>query len=131
MPRERGHTAAFEVADNVLTNALSFHAVEILWASQLKAAEVETEQGGIVAADALDVAAVRVSYPTDAVGRIVVMAEHDSSLNPHLFERRQKVFRLWGAGHSYRLRCAAGLLMFCTIGTLGEKKARAERENSK
>ena len=80
------------MGDGFLADALEGHAVEVEAVAELEVTEVEAKQGRVVAADALDVAALMdggvvgiVGLPTDAVdGGVVLSEEVDAAVAPCL-----------------------------------------------
>ena len=93
MPREGDDATTLKVANNLLPHAAEGYAVEIAAVAQFEMPQVETHDGGIVAADAQDVAAVGIAHPFVAVDGVILMAEHILAFCSHLLQRTEQSLR--------------------------------------
>ena len=106
MPADGYYTATLVMLDNFFTHLRKRHTVQVFLVAHLNAAKFKTHHGWPVATNILDITAVRLIIPCQAIERIVLMTEHITLLT----EGIQSFEQLLGYGFLYLslLSCGAG-----------------------
>ena len=80
MPTQGHDTTAQVVGNDLFGHTGEGHTVKVLLVAHLNTTQVETHNGGIVAADVLHVARVFLIFPGQTVHRVVLVAIHNTFL---------------------------------------------------